>query len=168
MKNMLRAGVALAMLLCTSIALAGYFPLQPGHQGNWYDPGNVGEGIELSIVETADTREIFATVYLLTDDGPVWTTAGGNWSQSFVDYSGTYILTVYQRLEPGEPPERLGRMEITPGFATLTVLYQDDLGNRRDAVFERLTRPNEGNIGACNWTGFYPRPPAANPGWCHD
>lgn len=165
--NILRSLIVVAALLLAIPAAADgqYVPVQPGHAGNWSDPGAVGEGIDLSIVETeGGGREVFVTVYLLTSTGPTWLAAGGAWSSACV--RDECNLVAYQRPAVGAPAVAVGTLTVLAGYTGLgIVLDADQL--QRAATLRRITRPSPTPVGVCNWNGFHPRPPQAPEGWCH-
>jgi hypothetical protein len=144
-----------------------YTPLQPAHWGNWYDPDHAGEGIELSLVETADGKVIFANIYLLRDGAATWHSAIADWSEARDPLARDYEIPTYQRPAPGGDPVPTGTIWLRPEGSQLRAQFAIG-GQLWQRTLYQLTRPPVGNIGVCDWNGFFPRPPAAPVGWCHD
>jgi hypothetical protein len=143
-----------------------YVPLQPAHWGNWYNPDAPGEGIELSLIETADGNLIFAQVYLIRDGVQVWHSGQADWSEARDPLARDYEIPTFARSEVGADPERTGTIWLRPDgyMLRLTAAVGGELWH---ATLYQLTEYPGSQIGVCDWTGFFPRPPAAPVGWCH-
>jgi hypothetical protein len=147
-----------------------YVPLQPGHWGNWYNPDAPGEGIELSLIETADGNLIFAQVYLIRDGVQVWHSGQADWSEARDPLARDYEIQTFARSEVGGAAERTGTIWLRPDgyMLRLTAAVGGELWH---ATLYQLTKYPGAYIGECRIVQFSPPNPALPPlapvGWCH-
>lgn len=163
----------LACLLLAGSACAtaqSYVPLQPTHWGNWYDPANVGEGLELSVIDEGDSPLIVVETYLIHEGQQVWFAAQGIAADRFRE-DRRYEFVLYERPTPNGIPESAGSLWLRPRWGGLldVELLVSRIGSviYRNSTFYQLTMPIDGGIGVCDWSGFSPRPPDAGR-FCHD
>lgn len=155
-------------VLADGVPTGPYVPLQPAHFGNWYSPDSPGEGLDLSVIETDDTKVIFANIYLIRDGQQIWHSAQADWFEARDPLARDYELPAFARIEPGGEPVSTGAIWLRPDGSHLRAQFAVG-GQLWQRTLYQLTRaPGAGHIGYCGWNGFYPRPPAAPDGWCHD
>lgn len=171
----LLAGILLVVSACAFGQT--YVPLQPPHEGHWYAPARVGEGVHVSLIPTATEGElyVFAVVFGLEGDRDYWAAAQGIASDAFQGGAGEprdYLFELYQRPAVNSDAELVGFLRLRPRLGgsmdiSWDVVTSDFAVHRETAAFQQLTDPVPGWIGACQYVGFGPPPPGAGE-YCHD
>lgn len=168
---MTRLILACLLLAASACATAqSYVPLQPTHWGNWYDPANVGEGLELSVIDDGSSVMVAVETYLIHEGVQVWFAAQGVAADRFRE-DQRYEFVLYERPAANGEPASAGSLWLRPrlGGSLDVDLTVSRIGSviHRAATFHQLTMPIIAPVGVCNWAGHFPRPPDAGR-FCHD
>lgn len=158
-------------------------PLQPAHEGHWYDPTDPGHGLHISFIPGEPPEaELFVALWgvraVRTSDSdlpilpvlPYWTVAQSSNLASY--YQGTYVLDM--TLSPLADDTLIHgtlalRPELDGTMGVYTYLRWDDPAGEWEDIrfwttYHPLTTPVPGPIQYCTTIGFSPVLPVSP--WC--